>query len=176
MKKGSHPKRFDNIPQYMLESMGRKERENITTYRAYMNLIEKWISEIYFLKEDIKEIEGNILKYQKLCDRILAKYKDVEQEYQLNFNVSTQKKKTGKHSLSVYWIINFKYKAVKKTIYLGSDKKMRKIIGNRLGTEKILSESRVKKEIREMTFDNLYHYVRTQKNLGAKTIKLKDLL
>ena len=91
-------------------------------------------------------------------------------------NVSKQNKKLSNGKIGIFWIINLKYKRSNKSIYLGSDKKVREIVNKELGSKKKLSEDRLKNEIIDICYDKLYNMVRKEDNLYNISIRFEDLI
>ena len=91
-------------------------------------------------------------------------------------NVSKQNKKLSNGKVGIFWIINLKYKRSNKSIYLGSDKKVRKIVGEEIGNKKKLSDDRLRNEIIDICYDKLYNMVRKEDNLYNIKIRFEDLI
>ena len=148
----------------------------ILEYNYHNELLKGRLNEIQYLKDQIKEEEKEVIKLNKLCENIYKENLHKVEDYDMKFNISKQNKKGSKGDNMIFWIINLKYKRSNKSIYLGSDKKVREIVNKELGNKKKLSEDRLKNEIYDMCYDKLYEYVRNTPNLHNLTLKFTDLI
>jgi len=168
--------RFGKIPQSVFDKMKSIDRQPIAKYNNVMRRVDEWYAEIDDLKEDIKEIESKIDKYNSRCNELYEKNKHLEEEYSMNMNVSTNMKKLKDGSVAIYWMINLKYKGYNKPIYLGSDKKVREIVSKELKIKRRLNKEDMKEKIRFICIDNLIDMVMTKENLYSEKIKFEDLI
>jgi len=168
--------RFGKIPQSVFDKMKSIDRQPIAKYNNMMRRVDEWYAEIDDLKEDIKEIESKIDKYNSRCNELYEKNKHLEEEYSMNMNVSTNMKKLKDGSVAIYWMINLKYKGYNKPIYLGSDKKVREIVSKELKIKRRLNKEDMKEKIRFICIDNLIDMVMTKENLYSEKIKFEDLI
>lgn len=148
----------------------------ILEYNYHNELLKSRLDEIQYLKEQIKENEKEVVKINELCEKIYKENLHKIENYDMKLNVSKQNKKLSNGKVGIFWIINLKYKRSNKSIYLGSDKKVRKIVGEEIGNKKKLSDDRLRNEIIDICYDKLYNMVRKEDNLYNIKIRFEDLI
>lgn len=168
--------RFGKIPQSVFKKMKSIHRQPIAKYNNIMRSIERDYIAIEDLKDDIKELESKIDKNSNRCEKIYNQNKHLEEEYSMNMNVSTNTKKLKDGREVIYWMINLKYKGYNKPIYLGSDKRVRDIVGKLIESKKKLSKEDFKVKVRFLCIDKLTDMVMTKENLYNEKIKFEDLI
>ena len=173
---GKLKERFGNISKKVFDKMSSLERQPIAKYNNMMRNIRKWESQIDVLKGDIDKLNGKIKSYESKCRKLYNENKILEEEYSMNFNVSTNTKTLANGRKGIFWMINLKYKGMTKPIYLGSDKNVREIVNKALENKGRLSKDRLKSEIYDMCFDKLYIMVTKEKNMFDRKISFDDLI
>lgn len=159
-----------------------KKYESDVKYRVmleynHLNQNIGWlIDDIEDLKKEIEDKEREILFYNSQCEKIFNENSHLVDEYYMMFNISKQNKKLSSGKIGVFWILNLKYKRSNKSIYLGSDKKVREIVNNELGSSRKLSDDRLRSEIYDMVYDKLFKLVKGKDNLYDLKIKFEDLI
>lgn len=134
--------------------------------------------------DEIEELNGEINTLKRECKDLYKEMEDIHsknphlsEDYVMNFNISKNRKKLVSGKVGIFWIINLKYRGSNKPIYLGSDKKVREIVGREIGVKSKLSEERLKSEIYDMCYDKLLDLVlKEKKNLFDMKITFNDLL
>lgn len=150
-----------NLIQYNNKQLQLKDR---------LRQIEELSSEINTLNNECKDL------YKEMED-IYSKNPHLSEDYVMNFNISKNRKKLVNGKVGIFWIINLKYRGSNKPIYLGSDKKVREIVGREIGVKSKLSEERLRNEINDMCYDKLLDLVlKEKKNLFDMKITFNDLL
>ncbi|NVK75891.1 MAG: hypothetical protein HWE24_20645 [Oceanospirillaceae bacterium] len=135
------------------------------------------LEEINSLKEEIEILNKECKNIYKEMEEIHNQNPHLSEDYVMTFNISKQNKKLANNSIGVFWIINLKYRGTNKSIYLGSDKKVREIVSTQLNTKRKLSEERLKSEIYDMCYDKLWEFViENKQNLFDIKIKFEDLI
>jgi hypothetical protein len=92
------------------------------------------------------------------------------------FNVSVNRKKLKDNLVVNYWMINLKYKGYNKSIYLGSEDEVRRIVNEEINENNYLEKEELKNQIYDMCYDKLYDLVINEKNLFERKIVFKDLI
>ena len=134
------------------------------------------LDEIEDLKKDIDDLEREILFLNNQSESIYKENSHLVEEYDMKFNISKQNKKLSSGKIGVFWILNLKYKKSNKSIYLGSDKKVREIVNNELESNRKLSDDRLRSEIYDMCYDKLFELVKGRENLYDLKIKFEELI
>ena len=173
---GKLKERFGDISKEVFNKMSSLERQPIAKYNNMMRSVRKWESQIDILKEDINKLNGRIKSYEKKCKKLYDDNKHLEEEYNIQFNVSTNNKTLANGDIAIFWMINLKYRGMTKPIYLGSDKNVRKRIKEELGLKKKLKKEDVRSKIRFLCFDNLYDMVIKGDNLFDRKVSFDDLI
>ena len=181
MRKKIYKNRFGKINlKWMLDNMKKNESDvkyqTMLEYNHYNQRIE-WIEdEIEDLKRDIVDKERELERINDICENIYKDNSHLVDDYYMKFNISKQNKKLTDGSVGVFWILNLKYKRSNKSIYLGSDNKVREIVSKVIESKKKLSEDRLRSEIYDMCFDKLFELVKGRDNLYDLKIKFENLV
>lgn len=168
--------RFGDISKEVFNKMSSLERQPIAKYNNMMNTIRKWDSQIEKMKDDIDKLNERKKSYLKKCKKLYDDNKHLEEEYNLQMNVSTNNKKLKSGEIRIYWMINLKYKGMTKPIYLGSDEFVRQKVKEELKLKKRLKKEDLRDKIRFLCFDNLFDLVMKEKNLFDIDINFDRLL
>lgn len=135
------------------------------------------LDEINSLKEEIENLNKECKNIYKEMEEIHNQNPHLSEDYVMTFNISKQNKKLANNSIGVFWIINLKYRGTNKSIYLGSDKKVREIVSTQLNTKRRLSEDTLKDKIYYLCYDGLWDLViENKQNLFDIKIKFEDLI
>lgn len=167
---------FGNIDNRVFEKLSSKERQPIAKYNNMMRYIRRWEDEILKKEDEINYLKSRIKGYEKDCKKMFKLNKHLENDYNIKYNVSTNNKRLKDGSISIYWMINLKYRGLNKAIYLGSDKNVKQKIKEELGLEEELKKDDIKNKIAFLCFDNLLDMVLENKNLFDKKITFDDLI
>ena len=115
---GKLKERFGDISKEVFNKMSSLERQPIAKYNNMMRSVRKWESQIDILKEDINKLNGRIKSYENKCKKLYDDNKHLEEEYNIQFNVSTNNKTLANGKKAIFWMINLKYRGMTKPIYL----------------------------------------------------------
>jgi FtsZ-binding cell division protein ZapB len=168
--------RFGNIDERLFEKLESKDRQPIAKYNNMIKKMDEWVEEIEDLKYEIEVLEKKIFSYGKECKDIYEANKHLEKKYSLIFNVSINRKKLKDNLIVNYWMINLKYKGYNKSIYLGNEEDVRRIVNEELKENNYLEKEELKSQIYDMCYDKLYDLVMSEKNLFNNKIVFKDLI
>jgi hypothetical protein len=177
MKRKKLKRRFGDITPSIFNKMSSRERQPIAKYNGMMDTIDKWYEEIEDYKHHIEQIEKDIRRYAKSCEKIYEKHKHLEEEYSAKFYFTTNKKVLSGGEMKIYWMLILKLKGSNKTIHLGADDKIKEVVKKEFNED-------VQKMDKETFIDRLYALVREnleemivkEKNLFDKKITLEDLI
>lgn len=134
---------FEFIPKKVLDKIGDKKLESdLYKFRRVRREILKWEGEISNYESKIKERKEKINSYYKKLHRLYGKINHLKSDYIPIINVVSYKK-----DVSIYWNINVKFNNYIKSIYLGSDKKLREIFNEKIGVRKNISKEKFKQKI-----------------------------
>jgi len=168
--------KFGNIDERIFNKLKSIDRQPIAKYNNMIRKMDEWVEEIENLKCEIELLEKKIINYGKECRLIYENNKHLEKKYNMIFNVSINRKKLKNNMIVNYWMINLKYKGYNKSIYLGSEEYVRKIVNEEIGEYNYLENEKLKNQIYDMCYDKLYELVIGEKNLFDKKIVFKDLI
>ena len=73
MKRKKLKRRFGDITPSIFNKMSSRERQPIAKYNGMMDIIDKWYEEIEDHKHHIEQIEKDIRRYAKSCEKIYEK-------------------------------------------------------------------------------------------------------
>lgn len=167
---------FGNIDNRIFEKLSSKERQPIAKYNNMLRYIRRWEDEILKKEDEIKYLKSRIKGYERECKEMYKLNKHLEEKYNIKYNISTNNKRLKDGSISIYWMINLKYRGLNKAIYLGSDKNVREKVKKELRLKGKLSKEDVKTKLRFLCYDNLSDMVIKEKNLFDKKITFDDLI
>ena len=167
---------FGNIDNRIFGKLSSIERQPIAKYNNMMRYIRRWEDEILKKEDEINFLKSRIKGYEMECKKMYKLNKHLEYDYNIKYNVSTNNKRLKDGTISIYWMINLKYKGLNKAIYLGSDKCVREKIKKELRLNGKLSKEDVKSKLGFLCFDNLLDMVIKEKNLFDKKITFDDLI
>jgi hypothetical protein len=172
--------RFGSVDlKEIIKRLKKDDRDSINLIQySNLQLQLNWnLDEIDELKKKIKTLQKESRKLYGDMEDIYNKNPHLSEDYVMNPNISKQRKKLSNGKTTIYWIINLKYRGSNKSIYLGSDEKVREIVGKEIGVKSKLSEERLKNEIRFICYDKLWDLVvGEKKNLFDMTIRFEDLI
>jgi len=177
MKRKKLKRRFSNIHKSIFDKMSSRERQPIAKYNGMMNSIEKMYEEIEDYKHLIEEIEKKIRKYSKSCERIYDKHKHLEEDYTIRFYFTVNEKVIKSGEVRKYWMINLKYKGDNKSIYLGSEEKVKEVVKNELNEDvSDFDKDSLIDKLFYLIKDNLEDMVVKKQNLFDENITLSQLI
>ena len=168
--------KFGNIEERVFSKLKSIDRQPIAKYNNMIRKMDEWVVEIENLKYEIELLEKKIFNYGKECRLIYENNKHLEDKYNMTFNVSINRKKLKNNNIVNYWMLNLKYKGCNKSIYLGVEEYVRKIVNEEIGENNYLEKEELKSQIYDMCYDKLYDLVISEKNLFDKKIVLRDLI
>jgi FtsZ-binding cell division protein ZapB len=172
--------RFGSIDlKDIINKLKKNDRDSINLIQySNLQLQLNWnLDEIDELKDKIKKLQKDSKELYGEMEGIYNKNPHLSEDYVMSFNISKQNKKLSDGKITPYWIINLKYRGSNKSIYLGSNEKVREIVGKEIGVKKKLEEGRLKSEIYDMCYDKLLDLVvKEKKNLFDMTIRFEDLI
>ena len=178
-----HYKPSHYISKKQLDKLGVSEKDR-SDYFKYRRLIRDEIPkkklEIEYLKDDIREIQKKIGKYNRIVNELYGRINYIFEDYTPNiYIVKNGKKSTSKKKdeINYFWMVNVKYKRKTKPIYLGSDKKVRKIICGIHNKRINLKEEKLKDLIKYEIYDNIWDWVIEEKdNIFNLKVNLESFL
>jgi hypothetical protein len=168
--------RFGNIDEKIFNKLIGIERQPIAKYNNMIRKMDEWVIEIENLKYEIELLNNKISNYGKECREIYEKNRHLEIKHYMVFNVSVNRKKLKDNIVVNYWMINLKYKGYNKSIYLGSEEEVRRIVNEEINENNYLEKEELKNQIYDMCYDKLYDLVISEKNLFERKIVFKDLI
>jgi hypothetical protein len=172
--------RFGNVDlKEIINRLKKDDRDSLNLIQySNLQLQLNWnLDEIEELKDRIKKLNKESRELYREMEDIHNKNPHLSKDYVMSYNISKQNKKLSNGKITPYWIINMKFRGSNKSIYLGSDKNVREIVGREIGVKSKLSEQRLRNEIYDMCYDKLWDLVmKEKKNLFDLTIRFEDLI
>ena len=152
---------FEYIPKKILDKLPKKDRNDLYKFRRVRRKVFEWENDVEELNNEIKNKKKRIKEYKKIVTHLYEKISYLKSDYFPIVNVVNYKK-----SDNVFWNINIKFKNYIKSIYLGSDKKIRKMLSEKIGMRKNVSKDKLKQklefylieEVEDLVIDNKNDY------------------
>ena len=146
-----HKLSFEGISEKKWNSLSKNLRDDVSKYRRVRRDVIKFEKEIDKYKNQIQTKKDKIKEYNKILTHLYGKISYLKSDYFPIVNVVNYKK-----SDNVFWNINIKFKNYIKSIYLGSDKKMRKNVSKDKLKQKL--EFYLIEEVEDLVIDNKNDY------------------
>ena len=149
-----HKLSFEGISDKVWENLDKKLQIDVSKYRRVRRDVIKFEKEIEKQRELIREKQLKVRKYNKILTHLYSKINHLKSDYLPIINVVSYSKKDN-----IYWNINVKFKNQIKSIYLGSDNKIREIFKNKIGLRKNVSKDKLKQNIEFHIVDEIMDMV-----------------
>jgi len=149
-----HKISFEGISDKVWENLDKKLQIDVSKYRRVRRDVIKFEKEIENQKELIKKKRSKIKEYNKILTHLYGKINHLKSDFLPIVNVVNYKK-----GETYYWNINVKFKNQIKSIYLGSDNKIREIFKNKIGLRKNVSKDKLKQNIEFHIVDEIMDMV-----------------
>ena len=150
-----HKLSFEFIPKKVLDKLDDdKLKSDLYKYRRVRRKVLEWEDDVDELKNEIDKKKKRIKEYNKIITHLYNKINVLRSDFLPIVNVVNYKK--GK---TYYWNINVKFKNQIKSIYLGSDNKIREIFKNKIGLRKNVSKDKLKQNIEFHIVDEIMDMV-----------------
>lgn len=133
---------FESFSKKVYDGFDKKTQSDLSKFRRVRRDVIKWENEISNYKSKIKERREKINRYYKILNKLYGRINHLKSDYIPIVNVVSYKK-----DVSIYWNINVKFKNYIKSIYLGSDKKLREIFNEKIGLRKNISKEKFRQKI-----------------------------
>ena len=111
---------FEYIPKKILDKLPKKDRNDLYKFRRVRRKVFEWENDVEELNNEIKNKKKRIKEYKKIVTHLYEKINVLRSDFVPIVNVVSYSK-----SGSLYWNLNVKMKKQIRSIYLGSDKKLR---------------------------------------------------
>ena len=111
------------------------------------------------MNNEIKNKKKRIKEYKKIVTHLYEKINVLRSDFVPIVNVVSYSK-----SGSLYWNLNVKMKKQIRSIYLGSDKKLREIFKSKIGMRKNINKDKLKEIIEYEIVDEVVDMVIENKN------------
>ena len=165
-------KKFEYIDEVTFQKLSSEQQEEIIEYRSVSGLIKRKQNSIERKREQIKSQQQEIKQLKKQETKLLKEVKIYSENYNPIISIVPNIKKGN-----VYWNCNVKVRGNLKSIYLGSDKVVRKYIQERHSTRLNISKQKLKKifdfEVRDKITDMI---IDDYKKFQTTTLRLGDLV
>ena len=156
-----HKLSFEGISDKKWKSLDKNLRDDVSKYRRCRRKVLEWENDVKELKNEISKKKNRIKEYNKILTHLYGKISFLKSDYFPIVNVVNYKKGDN-----VFWNINVKFKNYVKSIYLGSDKKIRKMLSEKIGMRKNVSKDKLKQklefylieEVEDLVIDNKNDY------------------
>ena len=166
-----HKLSFEGISDKVWNNLDKKLQIDVSKYRRVRRDVIKWEKEIESQRELIRKRRSKIKEYNKILTHLYGKINHLKSDFLPIINVVSYEKKG-----SVYWNINVKFKNQIKSIYLGSDNKIREIFKDRIGLRKNISKDKLKQKIEFYLVEEIMDMVIDNKNdFNSWSIKKEEL-
>ncbi len=166
-----HKLSFEGISDKVWKNLDKKLQIDVSKYRRVRRDVIKWENEIESQRELIRKRKSKIKEYNKILTHLYGKINHLKSDFLPIINVVSYKKDE-----SVYWNINVKFKNQIKSIYLGSDNKIREIFKDRIGLRKNISKDKLKQKIEFYLVEEIMDMVIDNKNdFNNWSIKKEEL-
>lgn len=171
--KEKHKNSFEFVNKKILKEVGKKDEHRLYKYRRIRREIPILEDKVEELKLEMNKIKEKIKKKNEQINHIFSQIEYLKSDYDFKISIICNKKKYGN-----YWNINVKHKRnLTKSIYLGSDKKIREFICKRNDKDVSISD----KEFGDLLYVEFSESVKdwcieNKDDLMNRTIKMEDLL
>ena len=166
-----HKLSFEGISDKVWNNLDKKLQIDVSKYRRVRRDVIKWENEIESQRELIKKRRSKVKEYNKILTHLYGKINHLKSDFLPIINVVSYKKDE-----SIYWNINVKFKNQIKSIYLGSDNKIREIFKDRVGLRKNVSKDKLKQQIEFYLIEEIMDMVIDNKNdFNNWSIKKEEL-
>ena len=166
-----HKLSFEGISDKVWNNLDKKLQIDVSKYRRVRRDVIKWENEIESQRELIRKRRSKIKEYNKILTHLYGKINHLKSDFLPIINVVSYKKDE-----SIYWNINVKFKNQIKSIYLGSDNKIREIFKDRVGLRKNVSKDKLKQQIEFYLIEEIMDMVIDNKNdFNNWSIKKEEL-
>ena len=166
-----HKLSFEGISDKVWNNLDKKLQIDVSKYRRVRRDVIKWENEIESQRELIRKRKSKIKEYNKILTHLYGKINHLKSDFLPIINVVSYKKDE-----SIYWNINVKFKNQIKSIYLGSDNKIREIFKDRIGLRKNISKDKLKQKIEFYLVEEIMDMVIDNKNdFNSWNIKKEEL-
>ena len=171
--KETHKNSFEFINDKILNKIPKKDKNRLFKYRRVRRDIVKFENEIEELKNQLKEKRQKLNRYNEMLTHIYGQIEYLKSDYDFKISIICDRKKFG-----IYWNTNVKYKRnLTKSIYLGSDKKIRKLICDRNNVDVTISDEEFKDLLYYEFSDSIKDWCIENKNdIMNRSVKMEDLL
>ena len=208
MGRNKLPNRFGEIPQYIWDKIPNKDKQFLFKYDYYRRSAIALDEKIQDLEEEIRQLKKDKEKFRKKSEQVWVENRHRKEDYLPKFNITNYAKKTPLKSkrkgfnkvgksisqrkeeqkiLGWYWNINVKYKGLTKSIYLGSNDKVKAFIKeiewvkdnqDTLGIVNLneLTREEVKHIIDVLVRDNLDEMITSADNFFNRKVTLEELV
>ena len=154
-----HKLSFEGISDKVWKNLDKKLQIDVSKYRRVRRDVLKFEKEVDNYKTQIRKKKENIKDYNRILTHLYGKINHLKSDYLPIINVVCYKKDE-----SVYWNINVKFKNYIKSIYLGSDKKLRGIFKEKVGLRLNVSNEKLKQQIEFYLVEEIMDMVIDNKN------------
>ena len=165
-------KNFEYIDEITFQKLSSEQQKEILEYRSINGLIKRKLNSIERKREQIKLKQDEVKQLKKEHTRLLKKVKVYSKSYNPIISIVPNIKKGN-----IYWNCNVKVRGNLKSIYLGSDKLVRKYLQEQYSTRLNISKMKLKKlidfEVRDKITDMI---IDDYKKFQNTTLRLEDLV
>ena len=165
-------KNFEYIDEITFQKLSSEQQKEILEYRSINGLIKRKLNSIERKREQIKLKQDEVKQLKKEHTRLLKKVKVYSKSYNPIISIVPNIKKGN-----IYWNCNVKVRGNLKSIYLGSDKLVRKYLQEQYSTRLNISKKKLKKlidfEVRDKITDMI---IDDYKKFQNTTLRLEDLV
>lgn len=165
-------KKFEYIDEITFQKLSSEQQKEIIEYRLVSGLIKRKKNSIDRKREQIESQQYEIKQLKKQENELLKVVKIYSTNYNPIISIVPNIKKGN-----VYWNCNVKVRGNLKSIYLGSDKVLKKYLKEQYSTRLNISKLKLKKlidvEVRDKITDMI---VDDYKKFQTTTLRLVDLV
>tara|TARA_Y100001954_G_scaffold118936_1_gene128272 strand:+ start:2689 stop:3189 length:501 start_codon:yes stop_codon:yes gene_type:complete len=165
-------KNFEYIDEITFQKLSSEQQKEILEYRSINGLIKRKLNSIERKRKQIKLKQDEVKQLKKEHTRLLKKVKVYSKSYNPIISIVPNIKKGN-----IYWNCNVKVRGNLKSIYLGSDKLVRKYLQEQYSTRLNISKTKLKKlidvEVRDKITDMI---IDDYKKFQNTTLRLEDLV
>ena len=150
---------FEYIPKKILDKLPKKDRNDLYKFRRVRRKVFEWENDVEELNNEIKNKKKRIKEYKKIVTHLYEKINVLRSDFVPIVNVVSYSK-----SGYLYWNLNVKMKKQIRSIYLGSDKKLRGIFKEKVGLRLNVSNEKLKQQIEFYLVEEIMDMVIDNKN------------
>ena len=154
-----HKLSFEGISDKVWGNLDKKLQLDVSKYRRVRRDVLKFEKEIESQRKLIKKKQEKIKEYNKILTQLYGKINHLKSDYLPIINVVSYKKRE-----IYYWNINVKFQNKTKSIYLGSDVKIREIFKSKIGLRRNISKDKLKYQIEFYLVEEIMDLVIDNKN------------